>query len=96
MELSAHAQLPRWYRAEDYPLSSNEKLWVRNQNDPVEARAQLITCARAFASLRRASDDAAAAAPGLTSARHPGHAGSALRRGGCAHLVHRGDPAIER
>ena len=28
---------------EDYPLSSNEKLWVRNQNDPVEARAQLIT-----------------------------------------------------
>ena len=44
---------------EDYPLSSNEKLWVRNQNDPVEARAQLITLRQSIRKLCGcASDDA--------------------------------------
>lgn len=40
---------------EDY----NEKLWVRNQNDPVEARAQLITLRQSIRKLCGcASDDA--------------------------------------
>ncbi|MEB6381147.1 phosphopantetheinyl transferase [Leclercia adecarboxylata] len=38
-----------------YPLSSNENLWVRNQNDPNEARAQLITLRQ---SIRKLSGDA--------------------------------------
>ncbi|WP_253380769.1 4'-phosphopantetheinyl transferase family protein [unidentified bacterial endosymbiont] len=43
-----------------YPLSSNEKLWVRNQNDPLEARAQLITLRQSIRKLCGcASDDAA-------------------------------------
>ncbi|MDR9891877.1 phosphopantetheinyl transferase [Pseudenterobacter timonensis] len=42
-----------------YPLSSNEALWVRNQNDPNEARAQLITLRQAVRKLCGcASDDA--------------------------------------
>ncbi|MCU6204639.1 4'-phosphopantetheinyl transferase family protein, partial [Enterobacter cloacae] len=44
---------------DDYPLSSNEKLWVRNQNDSVEARAQLITLRQSIRKLCGcASDDA--------------------------------------
>ena len=44
---------------DDYPLSSNEKLWVRNQTDPVEARAQLITLRQSIRKLCGcASDDA--------------------------------------
>jgi phosphopantetheinyl transferase len=82
---------------EDYPLSSNEKLWVRNQNDPVEARAQLITLRQSIRKLCGcASDDASLLqllARLRTSARHSGHAGrSAQRRRGCAHLVHCGYP----
>jgi phosphopantetheinyl transferase len=43
---------------EDYPLSSNEKLWIRNQNDP-EASAQLITLRQSIRKLCGcASDDA--------------------------------------
>ncbi|POU72855.1 phosphopantetheinyl transferase [Leclercia sp. LSNIH6] len=38
-----------------YPLSSNENLWVRNQHDPNEARAQLITLRQ---SIRKLSGDA--------------------------------------
>ncbi|MBM3072201.1 phosphopantetheinyl transferase [Enterobacter sp. RHBSTW-00994] len=42
-----------------YPLSSNEKLWVRNQNDPNEARAQLITLRQSIRKLSGcAADDA--------------------------------------
>jgi len=40
---------------DDYPLSSNENLWVRNQNDPNEAKAQLITLRQ---SIRKLSGDA--------------------------------------
>ncbi|MEG1211576.1 MAG: phosphopantetheinyl transferase [Leclercia sp.] len=40
---------------DSYPLSSNENLWVRNQNDPNEARAQLITLRQ---SIRKLSGDA--------------------------------------
>ncbi|CAM6502292.1 MULTISPECIES: 4'-phosphopantetheinyl transferase family protein [Enterobacter cloacae complex] len=44
---------------DEYPLSSNEKLWIRNQNDPVEARAQLITLRQSIRKLNgAASDDA--------------------------------------
>ena len=44
---------------DEYPLSSNEKLWIRNQNDPVEARAQLITLRQSIRKLSgAASDDA--------------------------------------
>ena len=44
---------------DDYPLSSNEQLWVRNQNDPIEARAQLITLRQSIRKLCGcASDDA--------------------------------------
>ncbi|WP_297115348.1 phosphopantetheinyl transferase [Enterobacter sp. ECC-175] len=44
---------------EDYPLSSNEKLWIRNQNDPAEAKAQLITLRQSIRKLCGcASDDA--------------------------------------
>ncbi|WP_432225068.1 4'-phosphopantetheinyl transferase family protein [Enterobacter wuhouensis] len=44
---------------DDYPLSSNEKLWVCNQNDPIEARAQLITLRQSIRKLCGcASDDA--------------------------------------
>lgn len=43
---------------DDYPLSSNEKLWVRNQNDPIEARAQLITLRQSIQLCGCASDDA--------------------------------------
>ncbi len=44
---------------EDYPLSSNEKLWIRNQNDPIEAKAQLITLRQSIRKLCGcASDDA--------------------------------------
>jgi phosphopantetheinyl transferase len=28
---------------ENYPFSNNESLWIKNQNDPNEARAQLLT-----------------------------------------------------
>ena len=42
-----------------YPLSSNELLWVRNQNDPNEAKAQLITLRQSIRKLCGcASDDA--------------------------------------
>lgn len=42
-----------------YPLSSNEKLWVRNQNDPNEAKAQLITLRQSIQKLSGcAVDDA--------------------------------------
>jgi len=42
-----------------YPLSSNEQLWVRNQNDPNEAKAQLITLRQSIRKLCGfASDDA--------------------------------------
>ncbi|MRS92068.1 phosphopantetheinyl transferase [Enterobacteriaceae bacterium RIT714] len=42
-----------------YPLSSNEKLWVRNQNDPNEAKAQLITLRQSIQKLTGcAVDDA--------------------------------------
>ena len=42
-----------------YPLSSNEALWVRNQNDPDEAKAQLITLRQSVRKLCGcASDDA--------------------------------------
>ncbi|MNZ54046.1 holo-(acyl carrier protein) synthase 2 [compost metagenome] len=44
---------------DDYPLSSNEKLWVRNQNDPNEAKAQLITLRQSIQKLSGcAVDDA--------------------------------------
>ena len=44
---------------DDYPLSSNEQLWVRNQNDPSEARTQLITLRQSIRKLCGcASDDA--------------------------------------
>lgn len=32
---------------DDYPLSSNEKLWVRNQNDPIEPELSSLPYARA-------------------------------------------------
>jgi len=42
-----------------YPLSSNEKLWIRNQNDPNEAKAQLITLRQSIRKLSGcALDDA--------------------------------------
>jgi phosphopantetheinyl transferase len=42
-----------------YPLSSNEKLWVRNQNDSNEAKAQLITLRQSIQKLTGcAVDDA--------------------------------------
>lgn len=42
-----------------YPLSSNENLWVRNQNDPNEAKAQLITLRQSIQKLSGcAVDDA--------------------------------------
>ncbi|MGR5943270.1 4'-phosphopantetheinyl transferase family protein [Enterobacter sp. C4G1] len=44
---------------DEYPLSSNEKLWIRNQNDPSEAKAQLITLRQSIRKLSGcASDDA--------------------------------------
>ena len=44
---------------EDYPFSSNEKLWIRNQNDPIEAKSQLITLRQSIRKLCGcASDDA--------------------------------------
>jgi phosphopantetheinyl transferase len=44
---------------DDYPLSSNEQLWVRNQNDSSEARTQLITLRQSIRKLCGcASDDA--------------------------------------
>jgi len=56
MELQRAFRAPDGSHAHDvYPLSSNENLWVRNQNDPHEARAQLITLRQ---SIRKLSGDA--------------------------------------
>jgi len=56
MELQRAPRSPDGSHAHDtYPLSSNENLWVRNQNDPQEARAQLITLRQ---SIRKLSGDA--------------------------------------
>lgn len=85
---------------DDYPLSSNEKLWVRNQNDPIEARAQLITLRQSIRKLCGcASDDASLLQllPGsgrLRSAKAT--LVEALSDAERTDLVHRGDPAIER
>lgn len=42
---------------DDYPLSSNEQLWVRNQNDPSEARTQLITLRQSIRKLCGCASD---------------------------------------
>ncbi|MCE9991820.1 phosphopantetheinyl transferase [Enterobacter asburiae] len=42
-----------------YPLSSNEKLWIRNQNDPNEAKAQLVTLRQSIRKLSGCAADEA-------------------------------------
>jgi len=62
-----------------YPLSSNEQLWVRNQNDPNEAKAQLITLRQSIR-LRCARVSASCAGSPLTM---PGCYSCCRARGAC-------------